>query len=520
MMWRDNIINVQNAVRRGQEIHATIEVHPLRKPWLFTSIYASTNIHYRNMMWDNLENISNTYKGPCLVGGDFNDILTASKKFGGKPIKDSRAKYIWSKINNCNLVDLGFKGSKYTWTNNRHNNKSLILERLDKVFGNEEWIELFPKRFIIHLQRTHSDHNPILVKLIPRNRTPHKAPFRLETFWCKHPKFQSVVINSWNNSDYFKASSNFIDNVKPWKDNTFGNIMGRKRKLLARLQGIQSSNSYATSSFLKNLELDLQHEFNDILKIEEDYWKLRSRIMWLNDGDTNTKFFHISATNRKRRNKITFFKDNAGNWINDHSLILSHVQNYFTFAFTSSHTHSSWTNPLNTQSRCKKINLDHLDTPLLDNEIKSAVFSFIPFKSSGPDGLHPFFFQKYWFHIGDSVKKLYHNIFKNQKIPPEINKTFLCLIPKFHDANNIKNFRPIGLCNTIYKIITKILANRIKPFLDQLISPYQASFMKNRRASDNAIIIQEMISKFNKLKGKQGHMILKIDLEKGFDRLE
>ncbi|XP_070010375.1 uncharacterized protein [Nicotiana sylvestris] len=334
-MWKDDIINVQNAVRRGQEIHATTEVIPIRKPWLFTSIYASTCIHNRNIMWDHLESISNSYKGPWLVGGDFNDILAASKKFGGKPIKDSRARYIWSKINKCNLVDLGLKGSKYTWTNNRRNKKGLILERLDKVFGNEEWIELFPKSSIIHLPRTHSDHNHILTELIPRNRSLHKFPFRLETFWCKHLEFQTIVKNNWNNSDYFKASLNLVDKLKPWKDSTFENIMGRKRKLLARLQGIQSSNSYATSSFLRKLELDLQNEFNDIIKIEEDYWKLRSRIMWLNDGDSNTKFFHVSATNRKRRNKINYFKNEE--------------------------------NPLNLQSRCNKINLDNLVTPSFAN---------------------------------------------------------------------------------------------------------------------------------------------------------
>lgn len=113
-----------------------------------------------------------------------------------------------------------------------------------------------------------------------------------------------------------------------------------------------------------------------------------------------------------------------------------------------------------------------------------------------------------------------HDIFETQEIPHDLNKTYLCLIPKISNANNINFFRLIGLCNTIYKVITKIPANRLKPFLDQLIFPYQDSFIKNRRASDNSIIIQELISKIHKLNGKQGHMLLKIDLEKAFERLE
>lgn len=116
----------------------------------------------------------------------------------------------------------------------------------------------------------------------------------------------------------------------------------------------------------------------------------------------------------------------------------------------------------------------------------------------GPDGLHPFFFQKYCHIVGKSVRTLCHSVFKNHYIPPDINVTYLCLIPKNPNANFLRNFRPIGLCNTIYKIITKIIANRIKPFLDKLIIPYQSSFMKNRRASDNVIVIQEIISSFKK----------------------
>lgn len=76
------------------------------------------------------------------------------------------------------------------------------------------------------------------------------------------------------------------------------------------------------------------------------------------------------------------------------------------------------------------------------------------------------------------------------------------------------------LCNTIYKVITKIIVNCIKPFLDSLIGPFQSSFLKGRRASDNAIIIQEIIHPYNKLKGSNGKLLLKIDLKKDFDRLE
>lgn len=80
----------------------------------------------------------------------------------------------------------------------------------------------------------------------------------------------------------------------------------------------------------------------------------------------------------------------------------------------------------------------------------------------------------------------------------------------------LRNFRPIGLSNTMYKLVTNIIVNRIKSFLHNIIGPSQASFLSNRRAADNAIVVQEYITHFEKIKGKNANMILKIDLEKAF----
>lgn len=102
------------------------------------------------------------------------------------------------------------------------------------------------------------------------------------------------------------------------------------------------------------------------------------------------------------------------------------------------------------------------------------------------------------------------NAFTNGKIPEGINDTFLCLIPKIPNANNLKKFRSIGLCNTVYKIIIKNILNCLKPFMNNLISLFQFSFTKNRKACDNAIIIQELLLKMNKYRGENHNMILKL----------
>lgn len=139
-----------------------------------------------------------------------------------------------------------------------------------------------------------------------------------------------------------------------------------------------------------------------------------------------------------------------------------------------------------------------LTFPVTDAKIFSVVHSFQALKSPGPDGLHPLFFQKCWPQIKQSVLALCKNIFKEGQIPLELNKTFICLIPKIQSPSTTSHFRPFSLCNTIYKVISKLIVNRIKPFLDQLIHPSQSAFQKNHRASDNAIIVQEILRHFRK----------------------
>lgn len=101
-----------------------------------------------------------------------------------------------------------------------------------------------------------------------------------------------------------------------------------------------------------------------------------------------------------------------------------------------------------------------------------------------------------------------------------MNSTYVCLIPKHQNAETLRQYRPISLCNTVYKVVTKIIVNRIKPLLNKIIHPSQTSFIKGRRASDNAIIVHEVQNFFKNSKGKKGKIMIKIDLEKAFDKLE
>lgn len=122
--------------------------------------------------------------------------------------------------------------------------------------------------------------------------------------------------------------------------------------------------------------------------------------------------------------------------------------------------------------------------------------------------------------MGDSVIDEVKLIFSSRKVPEYLNRTLITLIPKCLSPESIGNYRPISLCNSIYKVVTKIIVARLRPHLLDLVSPLQTAFVPERNGVDNAIIVQELIHSMSKKKGGSGVMAIKIDLEKAYDRLE
>ena len=122
--------------------------------------------------------------------------------------------------------------------------------------------------------------------------------------------------------------------------------------------------------------------------------------------------------------------------------------------------------------------------------------------------------------MGQSVVEEVKRAFEERKIPEYLNRTLIAFIPKIQSSETLGNYRPISLRNIGYKIVTKIIVARLRPYLDKLISPLQAAFVPGRKGIDNAIIAQEVIHTLSKKKGRVAYMALKVDLEKAYDKLE
>ena len=155
-----------------------------------------------------------------------------------------------------------------------------------------------------------------------------------------------------------------------------------------------------------------------------------------------------------------------------------------------------------------------------DSKILSTLRSMHPLKSPGPDGFHAQFFLNNWQVVGVETTEFIQTIFITSRIPMDLTWVKLFLIPKAPNLESVYQFRHISVCNTLYKLLTKILINRLKPFLHAMIHPSQAGFVPGSRVTDNYIITQELIHYISQRKGNTHLMAAKIDLDKAYGKLE
>ena len=161
-----------------------------------------------------------------------------------------------------------------------------------------------------------------------------------------------------------------------------------------------------------------------------------------------------------------------------------------------------------------------LSSTPLPEEIYRNVFSILPLKAIGLDGYHVIFFQNNWHILGSSIIQAIQEIFETTTILEDWSATNLVLIPKINHLDMITQFRPVSICNTLYKLVSHIILQRLKPYIVDIINPCQVGFVPSCRMSDNIIIVQEIICMMVKKSGPKGHMALKLDLEKAYDHLE
>jgi len=259
---------------------------------------------------------------------------------------------------------------------------------------------------------------------------------------------------------------------------------------------------------------------SQLLAQEEAFWRQRSKVYWLRDGDTNSRFFHATSNSKRRRNDISKIQNQDGDVVSTQQEICQVARGYFSELFTQQSLNSAPT--LNfIEAAITNEDNEKLLAPFQVSEFKKALYSMHSDKAPGPNGLNPAFYKRFWHLCGVELFQTGVAWLENGVFPPQIMETNIVLIPKKDKPESMSDLRPISLCNVIYKIISKVLANRLKHMMSKCISQEQSAFVENRSIVDNVMVASEILHHMKcKNNGKVGEVALKIDISKAFDRVD
>ncbi|KAL8115005.1 hypothetical protein AgCh_021723 [Apium graveolens] len=486
--------------------------------WRYTGYYGFPERGRRTEAWDMLRQLERDSLLPWCIIGDFNDLMTADEKEGGHIHPRALLNGFSEAINDCALIDLGYKGDKFTWERFRGTDK-WVVERLDRGFANKEWTELFSNAEVRVHEVSTSDHMPLCLQLNRKVYMPKGRRFRFENMWVQEKECRNIVHECWHNGgehDLLSKLARCCQRLEEWGGGLIKNLKSKLAFYRKEMQRLKSRRDRGGVSLYN----EARWNYLRLLEKQEVFWSQRAKQYWLRNGDNNTRFFHKFATTRQKHNRIQRIKDANGDWQDTEEGIQNTITRYFENIFLESDEGEQMSDSIRFNQITDE-QRDELMQELTEEEVKEAVFAMQPEKSPGIDGLNPCFFQTYWNVVCKDVFEFCRQFFEHGSLPDEVNRTLVCLIPKVKCPKQVADLRPISLCNVVMRILSKVLANRLKPCLGSIISNNQSAFIEGRLLTDNALLAFEINHYIHrKTQGNDGVAALKIDISKAYDRLE
>ena len=383
--------------------------------------------------------------------------------------------------------------------------------------ANVDWFEMFPAARSEYLRFKGSDHRPILTHF-DLNLKRKKGIFRYDRRLSSKPEIRQLVETTWKEtqdsviSKICRIRRNLID----WTKNQAASC---KEEMILN----QNKLERALSDYVPDITLiqQLQQKLDEMYAEEEAFWRQRSRIQWLHEGDKNSKFFHAVTRERRARNKFSVVEDEEGQVFYEEQQIVKAFSMFYNNLFKAgivvenTVVQEALSPNISPEANEKLIAIPEKE------EVRAAVFAINPDKAPGPVGFSAGFYQSFWDIIGDDIYADIKSFFVSGHLNPRQNETHVRLIPKTTTAKKVSEYRPIALCTTHYKIIAKLLLKRLQPLLHSIISPSQSAFVPGRAISDNVLITHEILH-YLRRSGATKHVSIavKTDMSKAYDRIE
>ena len=526
VLWNNTNIKANILLKEDRAIHMLVFEYFTQNFSILSGIYAPAQASAKEGFWTHLRHLNEVIDLPWCLIGDFNELEYPTDKKGGLPATTSRLVRLPTFLRDIHASSIPNNGCPFTWKKRVHGH--LVYEKLDRALGRQDWCQLYPDSIVSGGPFTCSDHTYILLNTEQSHSFRKRPFFQYQPHWSVYEDVKHLVRKSWSSrhmgTPMFRITRKLHAikrDLKEWSSQRFGNYKRQIEKNTDKLKDVESQLlENPNSPRLNHWHFRLLKQRENLLLFNKRFWGKFARQRWLVDGDRNSRYFHQSAKTRKQRSAILRIQDDAGVWLDQPPLIQSKFINDFSARLTSGRqTQAVNLSNLAQPGVTEQDNLE-LTSPVTENEIYKALFDMDPHKAPGPDGFGASFYQDHWLQVKDHLCFAIKDFFISGRLLTEINHTFIALVPKVDHPETTTHFRPISLCNTLYKIIAKVLVNRMRPILQRLIHPCQSAFVPNRAIHDNILVAHEIMNKFRHYKGKKGFVALKIDMEKAYDRIE
>lgn len=393
---------------------------------------------------------------------------------------------------------------------------------------NNEWVTELPASEVHFMNEGIYDHCLAIINWEGRNAG-GKRQFRYINMWSVIPEFQTRVQEVWEKEIQGTQMYKLVGKLHRTKSilqrlnkERFSYVEKRAETTMAKLTECQGK----IQKDPKNVELIKEEgrwmKESIIWKAaKEQFLRQKSKIQWIRQGDQNTKYFHEVIKARKNTNRIFSIKDAKGNMITDVEGITDAVIKFYKELLGESKgdRQNVRSNLVRKGHVVQQKQREQLEAPVTGKEIKAALWSIAGDKSVGPDGYGSQFYKDCWSVVKQDVIESVKEFFNTSKMLRIINKTTLTLIPKNNHAAEVGDYRPIACCNTVYKIISKVLCDRLRGVLPSIIVKNQSAFVEGRSIVQNILICQDLVKLYNRKKSTSSCLI-KIYLKKAYDSVE
>lgn len=505
-IWNQEVFSVTNIAKDRNWIMISGQDLVKQSPFTLINVYAPQKASQKIHLWTELTNLISSSMATqiCLVG-DFNAVKDSSERshcIHSHSISEAFNQFLTTN----GLSDAPISNSSFTWYG--PDNRKGRLDRAllsPELFSQGDWT-------LQTLHRHLSDHCPLILKSGRCDWGP--KPFKFYNCWLQNQNLVQMLKASWKStvsSNIQHKFKNLREVARKWNKISFGDVDVR----IKEAEAIQEANDQRKKTKVVSNEPTIP--LKELYKIKSSMLCQQARINWQLQGENNTKFFHRALARRRAFNTIRKIK-HEDDIVSKPSDIKKVLHDHFKSFLSDSHIQKIFDLGTVISSHIDMAQSRLLEAEFSLSEIESALHNTDKSKAPGPDGLNAGVLEALWPDIKQEVLVFFTNFHKHGFLPKGSNSSFIALIPKSSSALVPKDYRPISLMNALMKLLTKVLAARLKKVMHNLVAPNQSAFIKGRQIYDGILLTSEIVSLLQKKKSEG--IVFKIDFEKAFDRVQ